>query len=146
MIKLLGSRSAWAVLLVTVVALLLVGSLDRPVSSATARISRLDSIIKCPACEDLSIAQSAAPSSVTLRVEVAGWVRRGWSDHRIEQEVVARYGPGALLLPLASGVDVALYLVPIVAVGLAAAALGSFMWRRQRRQRQLGAARVAAPR
>lgn len=141
MTKLLSSRVAWSVLLVIAVALLAVGSINPPSSSAAARISRLDSIIKCPACEDLSIAQSAAPSAVALRVEVAGWVHRGWSNQRIEQAVVDDYGPGGLLLPPASGIDGALYFVPLGAIASAAVALGSFFWRRQRR---LAAARPGA--
>lgn len=133
MTKILSSRISWAVLLVVAAGLLLLGSINPPVSSAAARISRLDSIIKCPACEDLSIAQSAAPSAVTLRNQVAGWVHQGWSNARVEQAVVADYGPGGLLLPPAGGIDGALYLVPLGAIGAAAAALGWFFWRRQRR-------------
>jgi len=132
-IKLLSSRLAWALLLVIAVLLLVIGSINPPTSSAAARISRLDSIIKCPACEDLSIAQSDAPTSVTLRNEVASWVHSGWSDRRIEQEVVARYGPGGLLLPSARGVEAALYLIPLGAIAAAGASLAWQLWRRQRR-------------
>jgi cytochrome c-type biogenesis protein CcmH len=132
-IKLLSSRVAWALLVVVAIVLLVIGSVTPSVTSAEARISRLDSIIKCPACEDLSIAQSDAPTSVTLRNEVAGWVHSGWSDQRIEQAVVARYGPGGLLLPSGSGVDAALYLIPLGAIGVAVVLLGGFLWRRQRR-------------
>jgi cytochrome c-type biogenesis protein CcmH len=131
--RILGSRPAWALLGVVAVALLVIGSINRPTSSATARVSRLDSIIKCPACEDLSIAQSDAPTSLTLRNEVTAWVHAGWSDQRIEQTVVDRYGPGGLLLPAASGVDTLLYAIPLGAIGAAAACLGWFFWRRQRR-------------
>lgn len=133
MTKILSSRMSWAVLFVVAAGLLVLGSINPPLSSAAARISRLDSIIKCPACEDLSIAQSAAPSAVTLRHQVAGWVHQGWSNARVEQAVVADYGPGGLLLPPAAGIDRALYLVPLGAIGAAAAALGWFFWRRQRR-------------
>jgi cytochrome c-type biogenesis protein CcmH len=131
--KLLSSRVAWALLLVIAVVLLVIGSITPSVSSAEARISRLDSIIKCPACEDLSIAQSDAPTSVTLRNDVATWVHAGWSDRRIEQAVVARYGPGGLLLPAASGIDAALYFIPLGAIGIAVVLLAVFLWRRQRR-------------
>lgn len=133
MIKLLSSRVAWVLCLSIAVVLLVIGSSRPPISSAAARISRLDSIIKCPACEDLSIAQSDAPTSVTLRGEVAAWVHRGWSDARIEGEIVSRYGPGGLLLPSASGVAAALYAVPLGAIGAAAVALSWFFWRRERR-------------
>ncbi len=142
--KLLASRTAWVVLFVVAVSLLVVGSINPPSSAAAARISGLDSIIKCPACEDLSIAQSDAPSSVTLRNEVATWVHNGWSDGRIEQAVVARYGPGGLLLPPASGVDAALYVIPLGAIALAALGLGWYLWRRLGRRRLAGVG-AAAP-
>jgi cytochrome c-type biogenesis protein CcmH len=132
-IKLLGSRIAWAVLLAAAVVLLAIGSVNPPSSSAAARISRLDSIIKCPGCEDLSIAQSDAPGSVTLRNEVATWVRKGWSDQRIEQVVVDRYGEAGLLLPTASGGAGLLYIVPLAVIGLAAVLLGWHLWRRPAR-------------
>jgi cytochrome c-type biogenesis protein CcmH len=122
------------VLGVLAIALLVIGSINPPVSSASARISRLDSIVKCPACEDLSIAQSNAPTSVTLRNEVAAWVHAGWTDQRIEQTIVDRYGQSGLLLPSASGVDALLYVVPLAAIGAAAVCLGWFLWRRQRQQ------------
>jgi len=133
MIKLLSTRTAWVLLIAVAIALLVIGSVSSPAGSVAGRISRLDSIIKCPACEDLSIAESDAPSSVTLRNEVAAWVRSGWSDQRIEQEVVARYGQSGLLLPSATGVEAALYLIPLGAIGAAAVALGWYFWRRQRR-------------
>jgi cytochrome c-type biogenesis protein CcmH/NrfF len=139
MTKVLGSRAAWALLGVIAIALLVIGSINPPSSSAAARTSRLDAIIKCPACEDLSIAESDAPASVTLRNEVAAWVQAGWSDQRIEQVVVDRYGPAGLLLPAATGVDTVLYAVPLGAMAAAAGCLGWFLWRRQRR---LAVARV----
>lgn len=142
MTKILSSRAAWALLGVVTVVLLVIGSINPPSSSASARMSRLDSIIKCPACEDLSIAQSDAPTSVTLRNEVANWVQAGWSDQRIEQAIIDRYGPSGLLLPADSGVDALLYAVPLVAIGGAAGGLGWFLWRRQRR---LAVARADVP-
>jgi len=130
-IKVLSSRIAWVALAATAVVLLAIGSVHPPASTAAARTSYLDSIIKCPACEDLSIAQSEAPSSMTLRHEVADWVAAGWNNERIEQAVVARYGPGGLLIPAGSGLDATLYLVPLAAISAAGVGLGSYLWRRR---------------
>jgi cytochrome c-type biogenesis protein CcmH len=128
----LTSRVAWACLAAAAVALLAIGSIHPPPTTAAARIARLDSIIRCPSCEDLSLTQSDAASSVTLRREVASWVRQGWSDNRIEQAVVARYGEAGLLLPQSSGAAAALYIVPLAIVGAAAGGVGLFLWRRRR--------------
>lgn len=127
----LASRAAWLLLAAVAIAFLAYGSWHTSPSSAKARIASLDSLIKCPACEDLSIAQSDAPSSVTLRHEVARFVDKGWSDARIESWVTARYGSDALLIPQSSGDSAVLYLVPIGLVGLAVAGLGWYLWRRR---------------
>lgn len=125
-----ASRPAWLVLAAVAIAVLAVGSVH-PVTAAKARTSYLDSVIKCPACEDLSIAQSDAPSSVSLRHRVASFVSDGWSEARIEDWVTGRYGSNALLVPPTSGVSSTLYLVPTVLVAGAAAGLGYFLWRRR---------------
>jgi cytochrome c-type biogenesis protein CcmH len=140
--RVLGSRASWALLGLVAVVLLVIGSINPPSSAASARIARLDSIIKCPACEDLSIAESDAPTSVTLRNEVATWVHAGWTDQRIEQVVIGRYGPGGLLLPASSGAGVLLYALPLGAIAAAAACLSWFFWRRHRR---LTMARASVP-
>lgn len=137
----LTSRLAWACLAAVAVVLLVIGSIHPSPTTAQARIAHLDSLIKCPACEDLSLAQSDAPSAVTLRREVAAWVRQGWSDGQIERAVVARYGEGGLLLPTSSGAATALYVVPLAVVGAAAAGVGLLLWRRRRDR---GATRRAA--
>ncbi len=125
-----ASRAAWLALATLAVAFLAFGSVHN-VPSFAARTARLDSVIKCPACEDLSIAQSDAPSAAALKRRVAGFVRAGWSDARIESWVTARFGLSALLVPQQSGVSETLYLVPVAVVGLSVAGLGWFLWRRR---------------
>lgn len=119
-------------LAVLAVVLLAVGSVHPPPTTTGARIAHLEAVIKCPSCEDLSLSESNAPSALTLRREVATDVRAGWSDQRIENWVVARYGPGGLLEPEASGASLALYVVPGAIVVGAAACLGWALWRRRR--------------
>jgi cytochrome c-type biogenesis protein CcmH/NrfF len=130
--SLLASRPAWAAAAVIAVVALGIGSVHPHQPSLSARIARLDSVIKCPSCVDLSIAQSDAPIAVGLRSEVAAWVHEGLSDTRIEQLVVARFGGQALLVPSGSGVDVLLWAVPLAVVGGAAVALAWYLWRRRR--------------
>lgn len=129
--KPLSSRAAWALLGAVAIAVLAYGSSHPSQGSQKARVSSLDSLIKCPACQDLSIAQSDAPSSVTLRHEVARFVRAGWSNARIESWVTARYGSTALLVPQSSSDSTILYLVPVALVGLGVAGLGWYLWRRR---------------
>ncbi|HLI44757.1 MAG TPA: cytochrome c-type biogenesis protein CcmH [Acidimicrobiales bacterium] len=127
-----ASRAAWLVLAAVAIMLLAVGSIHGSGTGAAARTAQLDAVIKCPACEDLSIAQSDAPSAVALRHRVARFVASGWSDARIESWVTARYGTNALLVPPAGGVNDTLYVVPVAAIGLAVAGLGWHLWQRRR--------------
>ncbi len=126
-----ASRWAWAFLCAVAIGVLAFGSVHEPKSSTLARESRLDSIIKCPACDDLSIAQSAAPSAVDLRHRVDSFVREGWSDARIESWVTARFGSDSLLVPPTGGLTSALYIVPLGALALALCGLGWYFWRRR---------------
>jgi len=128
----LASRPAWMVVAVIALIALGIGSVHPQQPGASARIAHLDSVIKCPSCVDLSIAQSDAPIAVGLRSEVAAWVHEGLSDGRIEQLVVARFGEQALLVPSGSGADVLLWAVPVAVVGTAAIVLAWYLWRRRR--------------
>ena len=131
-LSLLASRPAWVLAALIVIVALGIGSVHPRAPSETARIAHLDSVIKCPSCMDLSIAQSDAPIAVALRAEVAAWVRGGVSDARIEQRVVARFGEQVLLVPTGSGADVLLWVVPISLVGGGAVLLVVYLWRRRR--------------
>ena len=128
----LESRAAWVAVAIVALVALGIGSVHPTQAGPSARIAYLDSIIKCPSCVDLSIAQSDAPVAVGLRTEVATWVRSGLSNGRIEQLVVARFGEDALLVPSGSGVDTLLWAVPVSLVGGACLLLAHYLWRRRR--------------
>jgi cytochrome c-type biogenesis protein CcmH len=128
----LCSRAAWAVIAVVAAVALAVGSVHPGEPSSAARIAYLDSVIKCPSCVDLSIAQSDAPIALGLRAEVGTWVHEGLSDSRIEQLVVARFGEEVLLVPSGSGADVFLWAVPVAVLAIAVGVLGAYLWSRRR--------------
>jgi cytochrome c-type biogenesis protein CcmH len=119
----------WIALAVAAIAVLAIGSYHPPASSQAARVSALDSIIKCPSCDNLSISQSDASTAVALRAVVAADVRAGESNAQIESYVEARYGAAILLSPT----DPVVWIVPIVGLCGAACLLALFLWRRRRR-------------
>lgn len=141
---LLASRPAWALAAFVAIIALGIGSVHTPPPSAAARIAHLDSVIKCPSCVDVSIAQSDAPIAVALRAEVAAWVHQGLSDARIEQLVVDRFGEQVLLIPNGSGADLLLWVVPVAAVGGGAVILAAYLWRRRRLEPSLCVGGIAA--
>ena len=104
----------WCAALVAVVALTMVSA---PSSSGTqARIDHLETLVKCPACEDLSVAQSNATSAIAVRHEIAQRVRAGESDNQILTALESVYGSSILLSPSTSGLGTLLWVVPILVV------------------------------
>jgi len=118
----LGAFRLWLVALVAVVALALVTG---PTTSGPAqRIAHLENLVKCPSCQDLSVAQSTSSSALAVRHEIATLVARGESDTQILTTIEAAYGSSVLLSPSTSGVGTLLWLLPTaVFVGLGATAV-----------------------
>ena len=112
--RVLGTFRFWVVALcvVTVSAILSAPHL----SLAQQRITHLESIVKCPACDDLSVAQSNAPAAVAIRHEISARVHAGATDTQILTSLEARYTGVILLSPSASGLGVLLWLLPLVVV------------------------------
>lgn len=127
------------VLLVVLAAALVVGSGVGQGGHPTAaqRASALDAELRCPSCEDLSVAQSSASTAVAVRHEVLRLTRRGESDQQIEDALVGQYGTAILLRPPTSGLASLVWIVPAVAGIAAAAALGVLFWRRGHQMAEL---------
>jgi cytochrome c-type biogenesis protein CcmH len=102
-------------LLVLGVALLIgSGVFDTPAPAAATRIAALERVVRCPSCQDLSVAQSNAASSIAVRREIAASVHAGATDQEILNTLTARYGPSILLVPPAGALSTALWVAPIV--------------------------------
>ena len=108
----LRSFRLWALALVAVAALALVSAPSSP--SSVSRIAHLESLVKCPACEDLSVAQSNATSAVAVRNEIAAKVHAGESDNQILTSLEDVYGASILLSPSTSGIGALLWLGPLL--------------------------------
>ena len=110
----LGSFRLWLLALAAVVALALVMSPHAP--TALSRVAHLESLVRCPACEDLSVAQSNATSAIAVRHEIAHAVRRGESDSQILTALESTYGSQILLSPPTTGLGTLLWITPIGAL------------------------------
>jgi cytochrome c-type biogenesis protein CcmH len=130
-----GRRASWV--LWVVLALVLAGALawgasrGGPVTPAQ-RAAALDTVIKCPSCDGISVADSSASTAAAIRTLVLERVRAGQSDQQVEDYLVGVYGPSILLRPPASGLTSVVWLVPVLAAAGGVGGLGLFFWRRRR--------------
>jgi cytochrome c-type biogenesis protein CcmH len=113
----LRSFTLWCVSLVAVLGLVLVT--QGSTSSQQSRIARLETLVKCPACDDISVAQSNATSAIAVRHEITQRVMTGASDNAILTSLESRYGSSILLSPSTSGVGILLWAVPLAVVAAA---------------------------
>lgn len=130
-------RRPWtgpAVLLVVLAAALAVGSGVGSGGRQTdsQRAAAIDAEIRCPSCEDLSVAQSSASAAVAVRDEVARSVAEGKTSQQIEAALVAQYGLTILLRPPTSGLTALVWILPAVGGAAAVAVLAALFWRRSR--------------
>jgi len=124
----------WTLLAVVLVVALLVGSgvfSSSPQTNAQ-RAAAIESVIRCPSCEDLSVAVSSASTAVTVRATILHLVDQGRSDQQIEDYLTARYGSAIVLDPPASGWSALVWVLPIVG-GLVGTAMLVWVFVRRRR-------------
>jgi cytochrome c-type biogenesis protein CcmH len=124
-------RVAWAVLGVVVVVAMVVGWQRASLPPRAARIAAIEADVKCPSCEDLSVAVSTAPTAKAVRQVIVQRVDAGASTASIEQYLIGRYGPSILLRPPTSGLSGLVWEVPLAVAAVAVVALGTVFWRRR---------------
>jgi cytochrome c-type biogenesis protein CcmH len=123
----------WTLLGVVLIVALLVGSgvfSSSPQTNAQ-RAAALESVIRCPSCEDLSVAVSSASTAVTVRATILPMVDQGRTDQQIEGYLTARYGSSIVLDPPASGWSALVWVLPIVG-GLAGTSVLVWVFVRRR--------------
>jgi cytochrome c-type biogenesis protein CcmH len=92
-------------------------------ASVDARTQALAAGLRCPVCQNLSVADSPSQLAGEMRSEIAERLRAGASDDEIRAYFVQRYGEWVLLEPPRRGFDLIPWLVPIVGV-----VLGTAIW------------------
>jgi cytochrome c-type biogenesis protein CcmH len=122
----------WTLLGVELVAALVVGSgaLSSSPPTAAQRATGIESVIRCPSCEDLSVATSSAPTAVAVRETIRQQIAAGRSDQQIEGYLAARYGSAIVLDPPARGWSLLVWLVPLLGGALAVTGLTVVLVRR----------------
>lgn len=85
-------------------------------SALDAQARALSSVLRCPVCQGESIQDSPAELAQQMRAVVREQLEEGKSPDEIKAYFVARYGEWILLEPAATGLNIALYALPVVLV------------------------------
>jgi cytochrome c-type biogenesis protein CcmH len=102
-------------------------------------VNDIEDEVMCPICGTL-LELSDSPQARREKVYVAKLVAAGKSKAEVKDALVAQYGEEVLAQPDASGFDLSAYLVPVLAILLAAAALtySVLRWRRDGSRESVG--------
>jgi cytochrome c-type biogenesis protein CcmH len=127
-------RLSWALLgLVLVVALVIGSRGESGPPTAEQRVKRITSVVRCPTCRGLSVAQSEAPAAKAIDDEVRRRVEAGETDRQIKDYLVSRYSEDILLQPRSTGAGLVVWALPVI--GALAAVGGLVLVLRRRRVR-----------
>jgi cytochrome c-type biogenesis protein CcmH/NrfF len=120
-------RAHAVVLAALVLALLAPGA----VAAEQASLTELEKQVMCPVCGTL-LQLAESPQAQRERVFINRLIDEGKTEAEIKDALVAEYGDEVLALPPDSGFSLSAYVVPIVALLVAAIALaiGVLRWRR----------------
>lgn len=114
----------WAVMGVLLVGGLAVGAQGSTDGrTVDSRVRRIAAEVRCPTCEGLSVVESDAPASRTMRDEIRRRIEAGESDGAIRAYLVSRFGKDILLKPEASGVSAVVWVLPVAGLVCALAGL-----------------------
>lgn len=114
-------------------------------STPQTTVNAIEAEVMCPICGTL-LELAESPQARREKIFVAKLVAEGKSKGEVKDALVAQYGPSVLALPKASGFDLSAYLVPILAIAIAAVALlfSVLRWRRSGRQSEPSPSDAAA--
>jgi cytochrome c-type biogenesis protein CcmH len=85
-------------------------------SALEARTSAVASTLRCPVCQGESIQDSPAELAQQMRAVVRDRLRAGETPEQIKAYFVSKYGEWILLEPAMSGLNIALYVLPVLLV------------------------------
>jgi cytochrome c-type biogenesis protein CcmH len=123
---------------VVVVAVVVLVARSGPSGAPGPRAARLENELACPVCTGESVADSNAPESRAIRLDVAKRIHAGQTDEQIRDAYVTIYGEHVLLTPSNGGLGVIAWGLPVIAIVLGAAGI-TIALRRSSRSPRLAA-------
>jgi len=85
-----------------------------------ARTNHVASLLRCPVCQGMSVADSPSEMAVNMKREVRDLLQRGYTEEQILDHFERSYGQFVRLKPKFEGVNALVWLLPIFAVILGA--------------------------
>jgi cytochrome c-type biogenesis protein CcmH len=92
-------------------------------SELNTRTHEVGSLLRCPVCQGMSIADSPSEMAVNMKEQVRELLARGYTEEQILQYFEKSYGQFVLLKPKFEGVTGAVWLLPLVALAIGAVIL-----------------------
>ena len=114
-----GSRRAWwllAAATAVVIAATLLARGGQRTATLDDRVREVASGLRCPVCQNLSVADSPSRLAGEMRSEIAEQLQAGRTPEEVHAFFVQRYGEWVLLSPPREGLNLVPWLVPIVGV------------------------------
>lgn len=116
---------SWVLMAIVGVAALIIGIAgDTGPATDGERLSELASTIRCPQCRGQSVSESNVAIAREIRGDIRTRIAAGETDDEIRQVYIERYGRSIVLNPDSGGFTGLVWIVPVVAAGMAVAAIG----------------------
>jgi cytochrome c-type biogenesis protein CcmH len=91
-------------------------------------LNELENEVMCPVC-GTTLAQSDSPAAHQIERDISARIAKGWTKSQIKNSLVADYGGEILASPPRHGFNLLAWLLPLVGLVSAGAALGVAAWR-----------------
>ena len=136
-----GAAAFATVLLVTATALAVV-AVRGPSTPRTMndRVRAVASTLRCPVCQNLSVADSPSRLAQQMRATIAQDLEAGRTPGQIRSEFASSYGEWILLTPPKSGIDLIAWVAPLLLMlgGLAGVVVAVRRWTSGRALAEVG--------